>query len=206
LFVAGVAAPPRVPRRAAWALLLARRRARRALTSLAQVKGQIAEMAKCLDEPDARISELAKLFFAEMAAKDNAVYNNLPDIISGLSAGDNALDEDAFRRVVDYIFSFVQKDKQAENLVEKLCNRFRQTDVPRQWRDLAFCLSRLSYTSDKAVKKLIEGCGRAAPDAGPRSHGPRQACQAIRTSCTTRRSSTTSPTSWPRRASSRRRS
>jgi len=99
------------------------------LNGMIKVKGQISEMAKCLNEPDAKISELAKLFFAEMAAKDNAIYNNLPDIISGLSSGDNALSEEAFRKVIDYIFSFIQKDKQTENLVEKLCNRMGQTEV-----------------------------------------------------------------------------
>jgi hypothetical protein len=74
-----------------------------------------------------------------------------------------------------YIFSFIEKvsqvpvsvltlgvltvrqEKQAENIVEKLCQRFRLSEEPRQWRDIAFCLSLLPFKSERSVKKLIEG-------------------------------------------------
>ncbi len=49
------------------------------------------------------------------------------------------------------------QEKQAENIVEKLCQRFRLSDEPRQWRDIAFCLSLLPFKSERSVKKLIEG-------------------------------------------------
>ncbi|KAJ1560409.1 Condensin complex subunit, partial [Cladochytrium tenue] len=55
------------------------------LNGMVKVKGQLSEMAKCLEDTDKRVSDLAKLFFTELATKDNAVYNNLPDIISNLS-------------------------------------------------------------------------------------------------------------------------
>jgi condensin complex subunit 1 len=51
----------------------------------------------------------------------------------------------------------VNQEKQAENIVEKLCQRFRLTEDPRQWRDIAFCLSLLQFKSERSVKKLIEG-------------------------------------------------
>lgn len=41
--------------------------------------------------------------------------------------------------------------------MEKLCQRFRLTDDPRQWRDIAFCLSLLPFKSERSVKKLIDG-------------------------------------------------
>jgi condensin complex subunit 1 len=44
-----------------------------------KVKGQLGEMAKCLEDPEPRIADLAKLFFDELSTKDNAIYNNLPD-------------------------------------------------------------------------------------------------------------------------------
>jgi len=47
--------------------------------------------------------------------------------------------------------------KEAESIVEKLCQRFQTTNQPRQWRDIAFCLSLLPFNSDTAVKKLVEG-------------------------------------------------
>jgi len=49
------------------------------------------------------------------------------------------------------------KEKQAEAIVEKLCQRFRLTEDPRQWRDIAFCLSLLPFKSERSVKKLIDG-------------------------------------------------
>ena len=52
---------------------------------------------------------------------------------------------------------FSLQDKQAESIVEKLCQRFRLTDEARQWRDIAFCLSLLPFKSDRSVKKLVEG-------------------------------------------------
>jgi condensin complex subunit 1 len=51
----------------------------------------------------------------------------------------------------------VSQEKQAENIVEKLCQRFRLSEDPRQWRDIAFCLSLLPFKSERSVKKLIEG-------------------------------------------------
>ncbi|CAG8800354.1 831_t:CDS:2, partial [Gigaspora rosea] len=56
------------------------------LNGMIKVKSQLGEMAKCLEDEDQRISDLARLFFTELAS---AVYNNLPDIISNLSSGDN---------------------------------------------------------------------------------------------------------------------
>ena len=102
-------------------------------------------------------------------------------VISHLSVGAHAIDEEKFRDTMKYIFKFIDKvrvcsglqwsipdrwslgsfsrvqEKQAENIVEKLCQRFRLSEDPRQWRDIAFCLSLLPFKSDRSVKKLIEG-------------------------------------------------
>lgn len=75
-----------------------------------------------------------------------------------------------------YIFSFIEKagsatrppilpdvprctrkKKQVENIVEKLCQRFRVSEEPRQWRNNAFCLTLLPFKSECSFKKLIEG-------------------------------------------------
>jgi condensin complex subunit 1 len=78
-------------------------------------------------------------------------------VISHLSVGEHAMDEEGFQRTMRYIFTFIEKEKQAESIVEKLCQRFRLTEDERQWRDIAFCLSLLPFKSDRSVKKLIEG-------------------------------------------------
>ncbi|EGO04014.1 hypothetical protein SERLA73DRAFT_69808 [Serpula lacrymans var. lacrymans S7.3] len=127
------------------------------LNGMIKVKGQLGEMAKCLEDEEPRIADLAKLFFTELSTKENAIYNNLPDVISHLSTGDHAVDEDTFQSTMRYIFSFIEKERQAENIVDKLCQRFRLSEDPRQWRDIAFCLSLLPFKSERSVKKLIEG-------------------------------------------------
>ncbi|KAI0030503.1 non-SMC mitotic condensation complex subunit 1-domain-containing protein [Vararia minispora EC-137] len=127
------------------------------LNGMIKVKGQLGEMAKCLEDEERRVSDLAKLFFTELSGKDNAIYNNLPDVISHLSVGEHAMDEEAFQNTMRYIFTFIEKEKQAENIVEKLCQRFRTAEAARHWRDIAFCLSLLPFRSERSLKKLIEG-------------------------------------------------
>ncbi|KAG0193993.1 Condensin complex subunit [Apophysomyces sp. BC1034] len=128
------------------------------LNGMVKVKGQISEMAKCLEDSDQRIADLAKLFFTELATKDNAIYNNLPDIISNLTNNIPKVEEETFRRIMKFIFSFefAEKEKQAENVIDKLCQRFQNTDDTRIWRDIAFCLSLLPFKSERSFRKLLE--------------------------------------------------
>ncbi|XP_060069329.1 condensin complex subunit 1-like [Ylistrum balloti] len=125
------------------------------LNDMVKVKGQISEMATCLVDHNDKISCSAKIFFTELSKKGNAVYNIMPDLISRLSDPDVGVDEEHFRTILRYLFAFIQKDRQCESLVEKLCQRFRAARNERQWRDLAFCLSMLSY-NEKSLRKLQE--------------------------------------------------
>ncbi|KAK4702260.1 condensin complex subunit 1, partial [Phenoliferia sp. Uapishka_3] len=127
------------------------------LNGMIKVKGQLGEMAKCLEDEDKRISDLAHLFFTELSTKEKAIYNNLPDIISHLSSGASPVDEATFEKSMKFIFTFVDKKREAESIVEKLCQRFPAATEPRQWRDIAFCLSLLPFNSEVAFKKLVEG-------------------------------------------------
>lgn len=79
------------------------------LNGMIKVKGQLGEMAKCLEDEDSRISDLAKLFFEELSTKENAIYNNLPDIISHLSVGKHAVDEETYQSIMKYIFRYIEK-------------------------------------------------------------------------------------------------
>ena len=40
--------------------------------------------------------------------------------------------------------------------MEKLCLRFKHADSERQWRDIGFCLSLLTFGTEKSLKKLID--------------------------------------------------
>ncbi|KAL5262314.1 hypothetical protein ACHWQZ_G007890 [Mnemiopsis leidyi] len=125
------------------------------LNDMVKVKGNISELAGCLEDEDPKIRSLTKLFFAELSKKSNAIYNVMADIISHLSDPETGRDKEQFQRIMKYLFEFIDKDKQAESLVEKLCHRFRATRSDRQWHDLSFCLSLLSY-SERSLKKLLE--------------------------------------------------
>ena len=45
------------------------------LAGQVKVKGQLGEMAKCVEDSDERVREMSRMFFGELAGKDNAVYN-----------------------------------------------------------------------------------------------------------------------------------
>ena len=78
------------------------------LAGQVKVKGQLGEMAKCLEDPDKSIADMSKMFFTELATKDNAVYNQFIDMFSLLSA-EKELEEDAFKRIIKFLASFIEK-------------------------------------------------------------------------------------------------
>ncbi|KAG7271553.1 hypothetical protein CRUP_027827 [Coryphaenoides rupestris] len=108
------------------------------LKDVLKVKGQVGEVAVLLIDPQPLIASLALNFFNELASKDNAIYNLLPDIISRLQ-----------------LFSYITKERQTESLVEKLCQRFRTAKTERQWCDLAMSLSLLSMC-ERGLRRLQE--------------------------------------------------
>ena len=81
------------------------------LAGQVKVKGQLGEMAKCLEDDDKKIADLARMFFTELATKDNAVYNHFVDMFSLLSAERN-LQEASLRRIVKFLIGFVEKVSQ----------------------------------------------------------------------------------------------
>jgi condensin complex subunit 1 len=78
------------------------------LAGQVKVKGQLGEMAKCTEDEDARIRDMSRMFFTELATKDNAVYNHFVDMFSLLSA-DKTVDEEAFKRIVKFLAAFIEK-------------------------------------------------------------------------------------------------
>lgn len=44
----------------------------------------LGQMARCLEDADERIANLARIFFLELATKDNAIYNNFIDMFNSL--------------------------------------------------------------------------------------------------------------------------
>uniref|UniRef100_A0A3Q3KED1 Condensin complex subunit 1 n=1 Tax=Monopterus albus TaxID=43700 RepID=A0A3Q3KED1_MONAL len=125
------------------------------LKDVLKVKGQVSEVAVLLIDPEPHITSLALNFFNELASKDNAIYNLLPDIISRLSDPERGMSADDFNTIMKQLFSYITKERQTESLVEKLCQRFRTAKTERQWCDLAMSLSLLSMC-ERGFKRLHE--------------------------------------------------
>lgn len=125
------------------------------LKDVLKVKGQVSEVAVLLIDPESHITSLALNFFNELATKDNAIYNLLPDIISRLSDPERGMSSEDFNTIMKQLFSYITKERQTESLVEKLCHRFRTAKTERQWCDLAVSLSLLSMC-ERGFKRLQE--------------------------------------------------
>ncbi|KAJ5710747.1 hypothetical protein N7488_004903 [Penicillium malachiteum] len=126
------------------------------LAGQVKVKGQLGEMAKCLEDDDKKIADLARMFFTELATKDNAVYNHFVDMFSLLSAERN-LEEGALRRIVKFLIGFVEKEKHARQLAEKLSARLPRCETERQWNDVAYALSLLPHKNEEIIKTVTAG-------------------------------------------------
>ena len=83
------------------------------LAGQVKVKGQLGEMAKCLEDGDKRIADLARMFFTELATKDNALYNQFVDMFSILTREGplegGVMEEDALKRILKFLCGFIEK-------------------------------------------------------------------------------------------------
>jgi condensin complex subunit 1 len=86
------------------------------LAGQVKVKGQLGEMAKCLEDDDKRIADLSRMFFTELSTKDNAVYNHFVDMFSLLSA-EKDLEEDALKRIIKFLAGFIEKARSLLSIV-----------------------------------------------------------------------------------------
>lgn len=126
------------------------------LAGQVKVKGQLSSMSKCLENPDQGISDMCRLFFTELATKDNAIYNGFIDIFSGLS-NDETLTKDSMKRIIRFLLSFIEKEKQQKQLSEKLLVRLSKCENESQWNDIAFVLNTIPYKSESITQALDEG-------------------------------------------------
>ncbi|KAL1794022.1 hypothetical protein ACET3X_007443 [Alternaria dauci] len=126
------------------------------LAGQVKVKGQLGEMAKCLEDSDKKIADMARMFFTELSTKDNAVYNQFIDMFSVLSA-DSALSEDALKRIIKFLAGFIEKDKHAKQLSAKLASRLPRAENERQWNDIAYALGQLQHKDEEIQKMVSEG-------------------------------------------------
>ncbi|KAH3665537.1 hypothetical protein OGAPHI_003723 [Ogataea philodendri] len=112
------------------------------LAGQVKVKGQLAQMAKLYVNEDPGIVDMCKLFFTELATKDNAIYNGFIDMFSGLAA-DTELPKKSFKEIVKFVVSFLEKDKHKQQLVTKFFQRLSKTDDEDQWNDIVFAIKEI---------------------------------------------------------------
>ena len=162
------------------------------LAGQVKVKGQLGEMAKCLEDEDRKIADLARMFFTELATKDNAVYNHFVDMFSLLSA-EKSLDENSLKRIVKFLASFIEKvnplflrlplqlsciltfifkDKHAKQLADKLAARLPRCENERQWNDVAYALSLLPHKNEEIAKTVMLALGLSKLMPNGRSYSP----------------------------------
>ena len=110
-----------------------------------------------------------KAFFIELSTQGNSLFNHLPDILAKLHDAD--LSEVDFRFISEFLLEQIgKKEKQTEQLVEKLCGRFKQNDEPDTWKQVALTISVMT-PNEKVVKKLVEGA-YLYQDRGSKSLAP----------------------------------
>lgn len=124
------------------------------LNDMIKVKGQVAEIAMCIQDNDQRISDMSRLLFSELSKRSqNPIYNLLPEIVSELS--DRDLVPEEFRSIMAFLLGFIKKERQNEMLTDKFCQRFTKCRTDSQAADLAYCLSVLKF-NEKAFKHLLD--------------------------------------------------
>ncbi|ANB13119.1 Ycs4p [Sugiyamaella lignohabitans] len=126
------------------------------LAGQVKVKGQLGEMAKCLEDPDKRISDLARMFFTELSTKDNAIYNGFIDMFSMLSA-DGDLSQESLHKILKFLSSFIDKEKQVKQLSNKLLDRLVRSESQKAWNDISYVLGILPHKSEEIDAKIQEG-------------------------------------------------
>eukprot|EP00578_Thalassiosira_sp_NH16_P013282 CAMPEP_0181126046 /NCGR_PEP_ID=MMETSP1071-20121207/27397_1 /TAXON_ID=35127 /ORGANISM="Thalassiosira sp., Strain NH16" /LENGTH=1435 /DNA_ID=CAMNT_0023211575 /DNA_START=62 /DNA_END=4367 /DNA_ORIENTATION=+ len=122
------------------------------LNDMVKVKGNVCEIALCLQDQEPRIRDMARLLFHELSKRTNSpIYNLLPDIVSQLSQLN--LKQEVFREIMLFLLCFIKKDRQNEMLMEKLIQRFPKCTSINQKADLAYCIAQLKV-NDKCIKCL----------------------------------------------------
>lgn len=122
------------------------------LNDMVKVKGQVCEIALCLQDQESSIRDMARLLFHELSKRSNSpIYNLLPDIISQLSQ--LGLPQAIFREIMSFLLVFIKKDRQNEMLLDKLIQRFPKCTSINQKADLAYCIAQLKV-NEKCIKCL----------------------------------------------------
>lgn len=97
-----------------------------------------------------------KLFLHELHSKGgHIIYNLFPKAIGRLSKEFEQIPVSEFENIARNLIAYIKQDKQIETLVEKLCQKLKNSAVQTEWRNTAFCLTQVKVT-EKILNKLLE--------------------------------------------------
>ena len=120
---------------------------------LVKPRGKLADIAQLILDDDETIVSDVRAFFVQFGSEGNNLMNQLPDILANLHS--RSMPESEFREISEFLFDqFQSKEKQIEQLVEKLCSRFKEDD-PQIWTQVALTISVMA-PSERSMKKIIE--------------------------------------------------
>ena len=66
------------------------------------------------------------------------------------------LEEESLRHVLKFLCGFIEKDKHAKNLAEKLAARLGRCESERQWNDTAFALGLLNNGKSEDIERKVK--------------------------------------------------
>ena len=123
------------------------------MKGLVKPRGKLADIAQLILDEDETIVSDVRAFFVQFGSEGNNLMNQLPDILANLHS--RSMPESEFREISEFLFEqFQSKEKQIEQLVEKLCSRFKEDD-PQIWTQVALTISVMA-PSERSMKKIIE--------------------------------------------------
>jgi len=123
------------------------------LNDMLKLKGEIVDICMLVEDPEPQIRELVKLFLFEINNKDSScIYNLIPKAISRLSKEFQGLTADKFQMIAKTLLSYVEKDKQIESLIDRMCEKMKGAQSAIEARNLVFSLSQLKFSEKGALK------------------------------------------------------
>jgi len=123
------------------------------LNDMLKMRGQLVEVVLCLLDGDTK--GLTLLFLETFNKKDNAMlFNLIPETLSKLVLM-GTLEEAQYTLLVDQVLKYVEKDRQQENLIDKLCLKLLCTGKLEEKLRICYCLRALTV-SERCLRKLLD--------------------------------------------------
>lgn len=121
------------------------------LNDMLKMRGLMGDVLQCYLNKELR--KIVCIFLQELHQKDStAIYNMIPDTISKLLM--SSIPHEQFKRIADLLFGYIEKERQGENLVEKLCHKFL-TASKEETLNIGYCLNKLPM-GEKGMRRLLD--------------------------------------------------